>query len=495
MRLKTDIKWKQWLIFALIGLISVLPLLALIGLKTLNVDWEEWEGNWQMVQYGDIKADYGAFHLYAFTMTMGMAASIGYSAYKFWRRGIPIYELAWGVMVVIPTALFGASIFGKLNADGAGENAGGVGFWGLFAFWKAGMAIHGGVYVGTFFGIITFFFLGRKPKDSAWAYADAILPNVLLGQVIGRWGNFFNHEVMGAPVKVVAQGVSVNNIDWSVVESSGIHLPDWILRNTMAVANSETTINGVTYNQGDLVQMSPIFFYESMGLLLGWVLITFVLPNIGKWFGKKPWKVEPNKYSLDWGFTFKQFFMPWIKSSTKMSWRDAWDKAYVRHEDLEAKEQHIKKAALIAKSNDSYLVKRWKTGKSMNLANNPKGYTTTKAGVEAFAFFFVWNFVRFILELERPNDHLFIMFNKPLSLILIGGTAMIGVIGMLLSQFVIPNLVREPGYMYEKDYFALVKVSKTDKPSNIKNNKADVKLQKRLAKEEKARQKLERLEN
>ena len=40
----------------------------------------------------------------------------------------------------------------------------------------------------------------KKYKISLWTYADCIIPNILLGQMIGRWGNFFNHELLGKEI-------------------------------------------------------------------------------------------------------------------------------------------------------------------------------------------------------------------------------------------------------------------------------------------------------
>ncbi|MBY7704203.1 hypothetical protein JIY74_28570 [Vibrio harveyi] len=46
--------------------------------------------------------------------------------------------------------------------------------------------MHGGVFAGTFVGIIFFYIVGRRTKTSLLVYGDAIIPNILLGQVVGR---------------------------------------------------------------------------------------------------------------------------------------------------------------------------------------------------------------------------------------------------------------------------------------------------------------------
>ena len=57
----------------------------------------------------------------------------------------------------------------------------------MIAIWQGGIAIHGAIIGGT---IATILFAKVK-KQSFWALIDVIMPSVILGQAIGRWGNFF----------------------------------------------------------------------------------------------------------------------------------------------------------------------------------------------------------------------------------------------------------------------------------------------------------------
>jgi phosphatidylglycerol:prolipoprotein diacylglycerol transferase len=63
------------------------------------------------------------------------------------------------------------------------------------AIWEGGIAIHGAIIGGTIAAII----FCRRHQISTWQMADVIMPSVILGQAIGRWGNFFNSEAFGAP--------------------------------------------------------------------------------------------------------------------------------------------------------------------------------------------------------------------------------------------------------------------------------------------------------
>ncbi len=66
------------------------------------------------------------------------------------------------------------------------------------AIWQGGIAIHGALIGGTLAALIFAWF----KKVSFWQLADLATPAVILGQAIGRWGNFFNSEAFGRPTDV-----------------------------------------------------------------------------------------------------------------------------------------------------------------------------------------------------------------------------------------------------------------------------------------------------
>jgi phosphatidylglycerol:prolipoprotein diacylglycerol transferase len=65
----------------------------------------------------------------------------------------------------------------------------------IIAIWQGGIAIHGAIIGGIIAGII----FARVNKVSFWQLTDVIAPSLILGQAIGRWGNFFNSEAFGRP--------------------------------------------------------------------------------------------------------------------------------------------------------------------------------------------------------------------------------------------------------------------------------------------------------
>jgi phosphatidylglycerol:prolipoprotein diacylglycerol transferase len=65
----------------------------------------------------------------------------------------------------------------------------------VFAIWKGGIAIHGAILGGLIAALI----FARIKQVAFWQLTDLVAPSLILGQAIGRWGNFFNSEAFGRP--------------------------------------------------------------------------------------------------------------------------------------------------------------------------------------------------------------------------------------------------------------------------------------------------------
>ena len=112
----------------------------------------------------------------------------------------------------------------------------------ILEVWNGGLAIHGGIL----FGGITALIYCKKYKQNTLKIFDMIVVGLMIGQAIGRWGNFFNQEAYGA-VTTVAK-----------LQSAGV--PQFV-------------INGM-YIMGDYHQ--PTFFYESIWNLFGFVALLLI---------------------------------------------------------------------------------------------------------------------------------------------------------------------------------------------------------------------------
>lgn len=77
----------------------------------------------------------------------------------------------------------------------------------IFKIWEGGLAIYGGVIAA----VLTIFFVSRYKKQSFINFLDFIIPYIMLGQAIGRWGNFTNQEAFGGPT-TLPWGMTGNGI-------------------------------------------------------------------------------------------------------------------------------------------------------------------------------------------------------------------------------------------------------------------------------------------
>lgn len=108
-----------------------------------------------------------------------------------------------------------------------------------FKIWNGGLAIHGGIIAGL---IYTYFYT-KKHHVNTIRLMDIAAPSLILGQALGRWGNFFNQEAFGPIVKS------------EVLRN--LHIPEFIIDGMY--------INGVYHH--------PTFFYESVVCLLGFIIM------------------------------------------------------------------------------------------------------------------------------------------------------------------------------------------------------------------------------
>ena len=73
-----------------------------------------------------------------------------------------------------------------------------------------GLAIHGAIIVGVIVGLI----FAKVKKANFWSLADIVAPSLILGQSIGRWGNYANQEAHGGPTDlpwgIIVDGVKVH---------------------------------------------------------------------------------------------------------------------------------------------------------------------------------------------------------------------------------------------------------------------------------------------
>ncbi|KOO37159.1 prolipoprotein diacylglyceryl transferase [Priestia koreensis] len=151
------------------------------------------------------------------------------------KRGLPKEMFIDLILFAVPIAIICARIYYvsfKWNYYSQHLNE-------IPKIWQGGIAIHGGL-IGA---VITAIVFSRIRNVSFWRLADIAAPSIILGQGIGRWGNFMNQEAFGNPV--------------SRAFLENLHLPDFII--------NQMYINGMYRH--------PTFLYESLWDLAGFVIL------------------------------------------------------------------------------------------------------------------------------------------------------------------------------------------------------------------------------
>jgi phosphatidylglycerol:prolipoprotein diacylglycerol transferase len=137
---------------------------------------------------------------------------------------------------------------------------------------RGGLGIPGAV-IG---GIFSLYLFTRYRKVSFATWIDIVAPGLALGQAIGRWGNFFNQELYGAPT----------NLPWAIYISPEHRLPQY----------------------SDVAYYHPLFLYESLLNLLN---VGFLL-----WMGRRYQdKLKPGDVFLIYLVTYPviRFFLEFLR--------------------------------------------------------------------------------------------------------------------------------------------------------------------------------------
>ena len=112
----------------------------------------------------------------------------------------------------------------------------------IIKVWEGGLAIHGGIIAG----VIYLIYSTKKNNLNTLLITDICVPGLLIGQALGRWGNFFNREAHGP----------ITTLEYL----QNLHLPKFI-------------INGMNIDGNYYI---PTFFYESLWCLIGLIIVLLI---------------------------------------------------------------------------------------------------------------------------------------------------------------------------------------------------------------------------
>ena len=202
----------------------------------------------------------GSFTVYWYGIIICIGIVLGFAlAYMRMKKiGVTADDLSDLILICVPSAIVGARLYYVL-AELDTYNS----FYEMIAVWNGGIAIYGAVIAGALsFGLVCAY----KKKPLLKMY-DCATPGLILGQIIGRWGNFFNAEAYG---------------------SSNVY--EFLGKRFDITSLSENNPLRMTIN-GEMVH--PTFLYESL-----WNLCGFVLMNV--FYKKKSFDGEVLLWYLMW---------------------------------------------------------------------------------------------------------------------------------------------------------------------------------------------------
>ncbi len=181
-------------------------------------------------------------HFYALILLTGIMAGTWLTARRAKAHGLDPDHVWNGLMWGVIPGLIGARIYHILTPSPAS----GLSLQHylehpieMLYIWNGGLGIYGAILGGA----LGVWLYTRRHKMSLLPWLDLATPGIALAQAIGRWGNFVNQELYGAP----------SNLPWAITISPDRRLPGYL----------------------DVATYHPLFLYESiLNLLLCVALIT-----------------------------------------------------------------------------------------------------------------------------------------------------------------------------------------------------------------------------
>ncbi|MBR6072604.1 MAG: prolipoprotein diacylglyceryl transferase [Acholeplasmatales bacterium] len=179
---------------------------------------------------------------YALCILTGVVVAFIFLLKEGKKLGISSEDIYLGTLISLPLAIIGARLWYVLfNISSFNSFAEVLGFRNGSFEGLSGLGIQGGVIVV----VITLIVFSRKRGISLYRLLDAAMPTILIGQIFGRWGNFFNHELYGPVIQT-----------------------EWYKNLVHGLFGGQMYISGA--------ERHPVFFYEGTLNLCG-VIFMFII--------------------------------------------------------------------------------------------------------------------------------------------------------------------------------------------------------------------------
>jgi phosphatidylglycerol:prolipoprotein diacylglycerol transferase len=178
-----------------------------------------------------ISGSFFSIRWYGLLISLGILAAYFLSLAELKQEKIPENKFDSVFLSTLLSGIIGARIgFVIQNTAYFGQH-----FAEIFKIWDGGLSIHGAIIMGT----AALYLSVKATKLDFRKIANIIAPNVLLAGSIGRWGNFFNQEIIGKPT-------------------------NYFLKIFIDPAHRPIGLENVSYYH-------PVFLYESVSLLLAFI--------------------------------------------------------------------------------------------------------------------------------------------------------------------------------------------------------------------------------
>lgn len=176
---------------------------------------------------------------YGVIICIGMLLGVWYAYTQFRKEGFTEDQFFNYIIVLIPISVLCARLYYVIFDPTPNYNS----LLDVLAIWRGGIGIYGGIIGGALVSII----YARIIKKPIFKLLDCVAPAVMIGQIIGRWGNFVNAEAHGG-------------------------ITDAVWR--MGIAPYYESLE---YSELYTVCYHPTFLYESLWNLIGFLIIHFVV--------------------------------------------------------------------------------------------------------------------------------------------------------------------------------------------------------------------------
>lgn len=188
---------------------------------------------------------------YGVIIALGLVLAVTYGLKRSKQFGLKADDILDGVLFIVPFAIICARLYYVFSEWEQYKT-----FMDVINIRKGGLAIYGGV-IGAAIGVIVF---AKVKKVSLPAVLDLVALGFLIGQAIGRWGNFMNREAFGSYSDgMFAMQIWKSNLGYGTGE-----------------AFQKLYETAVEMDGHSFISVHPTFLYESVWNAVGFVLLHFL---------------------------------------------------------------------------------------------------------------------------------------------------------------------------------------------------------------------------